>query len=90
MSPDGMREVTQPSALFLAERPEGASGSVVAATSEGARSLLVEVQALVGGLRDWAHRDARRRVSTRLDLRCCSQCWVDVRGSMLACVRTRS
>ena len=48
MSAEGMREVAQPSALFLAERPRGASGSVVAATSEGARPLLVEVQALVG------------------------------------------
>ena len=48
MTPDGMREVKQPSALFLAERPKGASGSVVAATAEGARPLLVEVQALVG------------------------------------------
>jgi DNA repair protein RadA/Sms len=48
MSVDGMREVTQPSALFLSERPKGAAGSVVGATSEGARSLLVEVQALVG------------------------------------------
>ncbi len=48
MTPDGMREVAQPSALFLAERPAGAAGSVVAATAEGARPLLVEVQALVG------------------------------------------
>jgi DNA repair protein RadA/Sms len=48
MTPDGMSEVTQPSALFLSERPLRASGSVVGATSEGARSLLVEVQALVG------------------------------------------
>ncbi|MCU0657698.1 MAG: DNA repair protein RadA [Polyangiaceae bacterium] len=48
MTPEGMKEVTQPSALFLAERPQRASGSVVGATSEGARSLLVEVQALVG------------------------------------------
>ncbi len=48
MTPEGMREVTQPSAVFLAERPLHTSGSVVGATSEGARSLLVEVQALVG------------------------------------------
>lgn len=48
MTPEGMKEVTQPSALFLAERPRQASGSVVGASSEGARSLLVEVQALVG------------------------------------------
>lgn len=48
MTADGMREVAQPSKLFLAERPAGASGSIVAATAEGARPLLVEVQALVG------------------------------------------
>ena len=49
MGEEGMREVPNPSALFLAERPRGAAGSVIAATAEGARSLLVEVQALVGG-----------------------------------------
>jgi DNA repair protein RadA/Sms len=48
MTAEGMREVKQPSALFLAERPKGAAGSVIAATSEGSRSMLVEVQALVG------------------------------------------
>jgi DNA repair protein RadA/Sms len=48
MAADGMREVAKPSLLFLAERPHEAPGSVVAATAEGARSLLVEVQALVG------------------------------------------
>jgi DNA repair protein RadA/Sms len=47
MGADGMREVPCPSALFLAERPRGASGSVVAATCEGTRAMLVEVQALV-------------------------------------------
>lgn len=48
MTAEGMREVPNPSALFLAERPRGASGSAIAATSEGTRSMLVEVQALVG------------------------------------------
>jgi DNA repair protein RadA/Sms len=48
MRADGMIEVPCPSALFLAERPRGASGSVVAATCEGTRAMLVEVQALVG------------------------------------------
>jgi DNA repair protein RadA/Sms len=42
-----MREVKSPSALFLSERPRGAAGSVVCATSEGSRPMLVEVQALV-------------------------------------------
>jgi len=48
MTSSGLREVKNPSALLLAERPAGASGSIVAATSEGSRPLLVEVQALVG------------------------------------------
>jgi len=48
MSPEGLREVTNPSALFLAERNAEASGSIVAATMEGTRALLVEIQALVG------------------------------------------
>ena len=48
MTAEGMREVKQPSAMFLAERPLGVAGSVIAATSEGSRSMLVEVQALVG------------------------------------------
>lgn len=48
MTAAGMREVKCPSELFLAERPRGASGSVIAATGEGTRAMLVEVQALVG------------------------------------------
>ncbi len=47
MDGSGMREVKSPSALFLAERPKDAPGSAVCATSEGQRSMLVEVQALV-------------------------------------------
>ena len=43
----GLVEVESPSALFLSERAYGRSGSVVVATMEGTRPLLVEVQALV-------------------------------------------
>ncbi|MGM0555918.1 MAG: DNA repair protein RadA [Myxococcota bacterium] len=43
----GLHEVTNPSAMFLAERPDKASGSVVVPIVEGTRPLLVEVQALV-------------------------------------------
>jgi DNA repair protein RadA/Sms len=57
MTSEGMREVKQPSALFLAERPKGVAGSAIAATSEGSRSMLVEVQALVGS---FASGSARR------------------------------
>lgn len=44
---DGLREVPDPSALLLSERPEDATGSVVVPTMEGTRPLLVEVQALM-------------------------------------------
>ena len=47
MSGRGLTEVADPSALFLAERPEGASGSAVVCAVEGTRPLLLEVQALV-------------------------------------------
>jgi DNA repair protein RadA/Sms len=43
----GMTEVPNPSAHLLAERPVGAPGSVVVASADGARPLLVEIQALV-------------------------------------------
>jgi DNA repair protein RadA/Sms len=47
MRGDGLEEVPNPSAFFLAERPEDAPGSVVAAAMEGSRPILVEVQGLV-------------------------------------------
>ena len=43
----GMAEVANPSAHLLAERPVGAPGSVVVASADGIRPLLVEIQALV-------------------------------------------
>jgi DNA repair protein RadA/Sms len=46
MAKDGLREVRNPSQLFLSERPENTSGSVVVCTLEGTRPLLIEVQAL--------------------------------------------
>ena len=47
MTERGLVGVDDPSALFLADRRPGAPGSVVTAVLEGARPLLVEVQALV-------------------------------------------
>jgi DNA repair protein RadA/Sms len=44
---DGLREVPDPSTHFLAERPKNVAGSVVVPICEGARSMLIEVQALV-------------------------------------------
>src|SRR5437588_3339682 len=47
MKEEGLVEVANPSALFLAERPRDASGSAVVAVMNGTRPLLLEVQALV-------------------------------------------
>lgn len=60
---EGLREVTDPSRLFLSERPLHASGSVVVPTAQGQRPLLVEVQALLAP----AAYGAARRVATGLD-----------------------
>ncbi|MCB9253444.1 MAG: DNA repair protein RadA [Bdellovibrionaceae bacterium] len=47
MRGDGMREVTNPSDLFLSERATAIPGSAIVASMEGTRPILVEVQALV-------------------------------------------
>ncbi len=47
MGTRGLSSVDNPSALFLAERPAHAAGSVVVPTLEGTRPILVELQALV-------------------------------------------
>ena len=47
MGESGLREVANPSAVFLQERSQGVPGSVVVPTLEGTRPLMVEVQALV-------------------------------------------
>ncbi len=60
MSEGGLMEVANPSALFLNERPEGLSGSVVLPSVEGTRPLLVEVQALVSD----THLPSPRRTVT--------------------------
>ncbi|MGP0628352.1 DNA repair protein RadA [Nitrospina sp. 32_T5] len=49
MSQEGLTPVGNPSEIFLAERPQDTTGSVIVATMEGTRPLLVEVQALVSG-----------------------------------------
>jgi DNA repair protein RadA/Sms len=49
MTNGGLVAVGNPSELFLQERPENATGSVVTVCMEGTRPLLVEVQALVSG-----------------------------------------
>lgn len=47
MREEGLVEVESPSAMFLADRNDGMSGSAVTCAVEGTRPLLVEVQALV-------------------------------------------
>jgi DNA repair protein RadA/Sms len=47
MKDSGLEEVSNPSELFLAERPGGSAGSVVVSSLEGTRPILVELQALV-------------------------------------------
>jgi DNA repair protein RadA/Sms len=48
MKESGLVQVGNPSRIFLEERPEGVSGSIVLPCIEGSRPLLLEVQALVG------------------------------------------
>ncbi len=47
MKDTGLEEVDNPSELFLAERPQRSTGSVVVSSLEGSRPILVELQALV-------------------------------------------
>jgi len=47
MSSKGLMEVINPSEYFLSERTNNISGSVICATMEGTRPLLIEIQALV-------------------------------------------
>ena len=63
MSEQGLREVRNPSAIFLARSGEPAPGSIVAVTRDGRRPLLVELQALVDRMRF----GAPRRVAQGLD-----------------------
>ena len=63
MGEQGLREVRNPSAIFLARAPEPAPGSIVTVTRDGRRPLLVELQALVDRMRF----GAPRRVAQGLD-----------------------
>jgi len=63
MTEKGLREVSNPSALFLSHHEEQVSGSCVMVTQEGTRPLLVEIQALV----DKSHALNPRRLSVGLE-----------------------
>ncbi|MEJ8555200.1 DNA repair protein RadA [Tepidibacter sp. Z1-5] len=47
MRDKGLIEVENPSKILISEKPKGVSGSVIVATIEGTRPMLVELQALV-------------------------------------------
>jgi DNA repair protein RadA/Sms len=63
MTEKGLREVSNPSALFLSQHDVTVAGSCVMVTQEGTRPLLVEVQALV----DEAHAPNPRRLTVGLE-----------------------
>ena len=62
MTDGGLKEVANPSAMFLAERPRGAAGSVIMSTLEGTRPLAPRAPGArhAGPLRDAASHRARR------------------------------
>jgi len=63
MTETGLKEVKNPSAIFLSRGDEDAAGSVVMVMREGSRPLLVEVQALV----DESQLPTPRRVAVGMD-----------------------
>ena len=63
MTETGLKEVSNPSAIFLSRLPEAMAGSAVMVIWEGSRPLLVEIQALV----DTSYADQPRRLSVGLE-----------------------
>jgi len=63
MTDAGLKEVSNPSAIFLSARADDRAGSAVMVSREGTRPLLVEVQALV----DESHLANPRRVAVGTD-----------------------
>jgi DNA repair protein RadA/Sms len=65
MRSDGLREVTNPSEQLISKVNEDVSGTAIAATIEGVRPILIEIQALVSS----AAYGTPQRSSTGFDLR---------------------
>jgi DNA repair protein RadA/Sms len=63
MTEEGLKEVKNPSAIFLSRAEEVGAGSVVMVVWEGTRPLLIEIQALV----DESHNNNPRRIAVGLD-----------------------
>jgi DNA repair protein RadA/Sms len=64
MSEAGLKEVRNPSAIFLSRHPQPVPGSVVMVARDGGRPLLIEVQALV----DRSRFGTPRRVAQGVDV----------------------
>jgi DNA repair protein RadA/Sms len=64
MRENGLIEMPNPSEILLSERPENAPGSAVTCIMEGARPLLVEIQALIAP----SHMPTPRRAVSGLDI----------------------
>lgn len=65
MRGSGLKEVDNPSQVLLSQRDEGLSGSAIAASMEGARPMMIEVQALVST----AAYGTPQRTTTGFDVR---------------------
>ena len=63
MTDEGLKQVKNPSAIFLSKYQDPVAGSAVMATWEGTRPMLVEIQALV----DTSHAPQPRRIAVGLD-----------------------
>jgi len=63
MTETGLREVSNPSAIFLSQHESPVAGSVITVTREGNRPMLVELQVLV----DESHSPSPRRVTLGLE-----------------------
>jgi DNA repair protein RadA/Sms len=63
MTEKGLREVSNPSALFLSHHETQVAGSCITVTMEGTRPLLIEIQALVDG----SHAASPKRLSVGLE-----------------------
>jgi len=63
MTEKGLREVANPSALFLSHHGSQVAGSCITVTMEGTRPLLIEIQALV----DESHAPSPKRLCVGLE-----------------------
>lgn len=63
MTDEGLKTVSNPSAIFLSRHEVPVAGSIITVTREGSRPLLIELQALV----DESHGSNPRRVCLGLD-----------------------